>query len=106
MAEGRSFQVKGHNGIVRLDHLKVATDDIHKAVQRIGWLSILSGQRANAIKGAIENAVTVNDKYFLFAHGSLTCFSECLASPILIIVSIPHNGQFCQGGCISLRQFY
>ena len=60
--EGGSLQVKGHGHLVGLALLEQGEQDIQKAVNRIGIAAVLGGQQLDAKKGAVGNAVAVNDQ--------------------------------------------
>ena len=62
VAEGGSLQVKGHGHLVGLALLEQGEQDIQKAVDRIGIAAVLGGQQLDAKKGAVGNAVAVNDQ--------------------------------------------
>jgi hypothetical protein len=46
----------------------MAADDIDKAIESIGWLTVARRKSPNAVKGTIEYAVSVNDKNFFIIH--------------------------------------
>ena len=62
VAEGRSLEVKGHGHLVRLALLEQREQDIQKAKNGVGVPSVLGGQQLDAKKGAVGNAVAVNDQ--------------------------------------------
>ena len=59
MAEGRGLQVVGDGGVVGLQGLQLAADDVDQAVESVGGKAVLGGEQADAVEGAIENAVAV-----------------------------------------------
>ena len=62
VAEGGGLQVKGHGHLVGFTLLEQGEQDIQKAIDGVGVSSVLGGQQLDAEKGAVGNAVAVNDQ--------------------------------------------
>ena len=71
MTEGRRVQVKCDRNRVRLGHILEPKKNIQKSNYSVSELSILCGQQFDAVKRAIDDAVSVNQKKLHSAHLSL-----------------------------------
>jgi len=90
MAEGRRRQVEGHRDGRRRDGVDVFQQDVDKAENRVGRQSVRRGERPHAVKGAVQDAVAVKNKYFL--HVGLP-----FAASHFLILQYTTRAPFCQG---------
>ena len=64
--ECRRMHVKSHRQIIRLQLVQLAEKDIEKSIDRTGMQTFGVRQVRHAVKGAVENAVSVDQQKFLF----------------------------------------
>jgi hypothetical protein len=93
VAEGRRLEVIGDGGVVGLQGFQLTGDDVGQAVQSVGGNPVLGGQKADAVKGTIEDAVSVNTE---------ESFHEDSFEGFKIIRVLYH---FTQKKSISIRDF-
>ena len=62
VAEGRRLQIKGDGGIGGVQGAEMLFDDVQHPVDGVGVQPLARGERAHAEIGAVDDAVSVNDK--------------------------------------------
>ena len=62
LSEIGRLKVKGNGGIIGLYRVKMPQNDIQHSIDRVGRLAVLGVKRTDAVKGAVQNAVSVDDE--------------------------------------------
>ena len=62
MAEGRCTQIERNRRMVGFAFFFEPDQDIHESVNAVGKLAVLGRQKLDAVKGAVDDTVAVNDK--------------------------------------------
>ena len=81
MAEGGGLQIIGDGGVVGLQRLQLTADDVDQTVQGVGGKAVLGGQQADAVEGAVEDAVAVYAEELF--HGLDSVSVVCLPIQLL-----------------------
>ena len=67
MSEGGGLQIVSNSGIVRRKSLELAGDHVNQSIKGVGGESVLGCQEADAVKGTVQNRISVNAQEFF--HG-------------------------------------
>ena len=61
MTESRRFEIERHGKPVRTGRVNLLPNHVDQPVKRVGRKAVLGRERANSVKRAVEDAVSVND---------------------------------------------